>query len=227
MKKRILTVLLLLNMLSMAAQVAIGTTTPDSSSALEIESTTGALVPPRMTSAQMNALTPLEGAVVFNISENAMYIYTDANWVPINGSPSIVLNRQGGTIQTGHNQFYNFPLNENHVLVDDDNVYTVLGNGSIRVNKSGTYFFNAAFSSSNVPNGAKKYIILVRRNGANIGYLTRGIVEISNQPQFWGTSGSLMYPINANDVIDFQYVFNNGGSPLNAVFFNCSISKIF
>jgi hypothetical protein len=46
--------------------VGIGTTTPDASAALEIESTTKGFLPPRMTLAQINAIaTPAEGLMVY------------------------------------------------------------------------------------------------------------------------------------------------------------------
>jgi uncharacterized protein (TIGR02145 family) len=48
------------------AQVGIGTTTPHASAALEIESTTKGLLPPRMTLVQINAIaTPVEGLMVY------------------------------------------------------------------------------------------------------------------------------------------------------------------
>ena len=40
-----------------SAQVGIGTTTPDASSALDITSTTGGLLVPRMTAAERDAIT--------------------------------------------------------------------------------------------------------------------------------------------------------------------------
>jgi uncharacterized protein (TIGR02145 family) len=48
------------------AQVGIGTATVDASAALEIESTTKGLLPPRMTIAQINAIaTPVEGLIIY------------------------------------------------------------------------------------------------------------------------------------------------------------------
>ena len=48
------------------AQVGIGTTTPDASSALDITSTTGGLLVPRMTAAQRDAITtPSQGLIIF------------------------------------------------------------------------------------------------------------------------------------------------------------------
>ena len=48
------------------AQVGINIETPDASAALDITSTTGGLLPPRMTSAQRdNIVSPVEGLIVF------------------------------------------------------------------------------------------------------------------------------------------------------------------
>ncbi len=49
-----------------AQNVGIGTTTPAPSAALEVNSVTGAVLLPRMNSAQRNALTPVEGMLIYN-----------------------------------------------------------------------------------------------------------------------------------------------------------------
>ena len=49
-----------------SAQVGIGTTTPDASAALDITSTTGGLLVPRMTAVQRDAITsPAQGLIIF------------------------------------------------------------------------------------------------------------------------------------------------------------------
>jgi len=48
------------------AQVGIGTSSPDASAALEVQSTTLGFLPPRMTKAQMNAISsPVEGLILY------------------------------------------------------------------------------------------------------------------------------------------------------------------
>ena len=48
------------------AQVGIGTNTPDASAALDLTSTTGGLLTPRMTAAQRDAIaTPSQGLIIF------------------------------------------------------------------------------------------------------------------------------------------------------------------
>ncbi|MCB4808287.1 hypothetical protein LG651_08485 [Tamlana sp. 62-3] len=83
-----LSVLLLLS-LKVDAQVGIGTTTPDASSILDIESTTQGVLTPRMTTAQRLAIaTPAEGLLVFDTNEDAFYYYdaTATNWVKLEGA---------------------------------------------------------------------------------------------------------------------------------------------
>jgi len=47
------------------AQVGVGTTTPDASAALDITSTTGGVLVPRMTAAQRDAITATQGLIIF------------------------------------------------------------------------------------------------------------------------------------------------------------------
>ena len=75
MKKTILTLFTLgfLGASSTYAQVGIGTQTPDASAILELESTEKGLLPPRMTTAERDAiLNPAEGLVIYNTTENCL-----------------------------------------------------------------------------------------------------------------------------------------------------------
>jgi hypothetical protein len=66
MKKILLFAVCIAASFTSIAQVGIGTTTVDASAALEIESTTKGLLPPRMTIAQINAIaTPVEGLIIY------------------------------------------------------------------------------------------------------------------------------------------------------------------
>ena len=68
----------------MGSTLKIGTTpsTINASSALEIESTTKGFVPPRMTTAQMNAIAlPLVGSIIYNTTLNCLHQYkTTVGW---------------------------------------------------------------------------------------------------------------------------------------------------
>jgi len=70
------------------AQVKVGDnpTTIHSSAAIEIESTTKGLLPPRMTSAQRDALSnPAVGLIIFNITSNCLNHYIGPNWFEVCG----------------------------------------------------------------------------------------------------------------------------------------------
>ena len=65
------------------AQVGIGTTTPDASSALEISSTDSGVLVPRMTVAQRIAITsPADGLLVYQTNDvSGFYFYDGSQWV--------------------------------------------------------------------------------------------------------------------------------------------------
>lgn len=63
------------------AQVGIGTTNPDPSSVLDVDSTEGGLLVPRMETVDRLAISsPATGLLVFDIDENAFFYYDGASW---------------------------------------------------------------------------------------------------------------------------------------------------
>ena len=69
------------------AQVGINTNTPDASSVLEIKSTTGGILIPRMTEAQRDAIAlPASGLMIYQTNEvSGFYFYNGAGWTKIDG----------------------------------------------------------------------------------------------------------------------------------------------
>jgi uncharacterized protein (TIGR02145 family) len=86
MRKITLITLMLFTALSYA-QVGINTNTPDASSALEIESTTGGILIPRMTEAQRDAIvSPASGLMIYQTNETSgFYFYNGTLWTKIDG----------------------------------------------------------------------------------------------------------------------------------------------
>lgn len=73
--------LLLVFSTSIYAQVGIGTSSPDASSALEVASTDKGFLMPRMTTAQREAIsTPAEGLMVFDTETSSQWTYTGGAW---------------------------------------------------------------------------------------------------------------------------------------------------
>ena len=64
------------------AQVGVGTTTPDASSALDITSTTKGLLIPRMTETQRDAISPAAtGLMIYQTDGTAgFYYYNGSSW---------------------------------------------------------------------------------------------------------------------------------------------------
>jgi len=86
MKKVIFTLLTLIT-ISTYAQVGIGTTTPDNSSILELESTTQGMLTPRMLESERDAIaTPATGLLIYQTNNTpGFYYYNSTAWVPFGG----------------------------------------------------------------------------------------------------------------------------------------------
>lgn len=61
-------------------RVGIGTNAPATSAKLEIASTTGALLLPRMTTNQRDALTAANGMILYNTTDEQVQVYEDGIW---------------------------------------------------------------------------------------------------------------------------------------------------
>ena len=104
MKKITLITLMLLTALSYA-QVGINTNTPDASSALEIESTTGGILIPRMTETQRDAIaSPASGLMIYQTDQDfGFYFYNGTQWTSVGMSgPQGPQGIQGPTGATGN-----------------------------------------------------------------------------------------------------------------------------
>ena len=81
--KLLISVLSILFAFSIQAQVGIGTETPESSSMLDISSTSKGILVPRMTENQKNAIsTPAQGLLVFQTNGTVgFYSYDGSSWL--------------------------------------------------------------------------------------------------------------------------------------------------
>lgn len=110
------------------AQVGIGVASPDASSKLDITSTTGGLLVPRMTAAQKNAIaSPATGLIIYQTDAPAGFYYNAGtpaakNWVILlNGSSSLAAANITGTVAVANGGTGASSLTANNVL---------LGNGT-------------------------------------------------------------------------------------------------
>lgn len=91
-KHNFILLLFLLGSLSVLAQVKIGDNPSqiNQNSLLELESSNKVLVLSRLTSLQMNAITPLHGALVYNIDEKCVFMFEGVSWKSLCGKGTAV-----------------------------------------------------------------------------------------------------------------------------------------
>jgi len=67
--------------LKSSGEVGIGTSTPDASSLLDVDSTTQGLLPPRMTTTQRDAISsPAAGLIIYNTTTNLLNFFNGSVW---------------------------------------------------------------------------------------------------------------------------------------------------
>jgi hypothetical protein len=75
-----------LNSNAQTNNVGIGTTSPDASAILELNSTSKGFLPPRMTLLEIFSIpAPIEGLVVYNTSTKTLNVFNGTNWMDLNG----------------------------------------------------------------------------------------------------------------------------------------------
>ncbi|WP_272023950.1 hypothetical protein [Olleya namhaensis] len=85
--KTLLLLLFLCCNYSLLAQVGIGTTSPNSSSILDVTSTEKGMLTPRMTSTERIAISsPANGLLVYDTTENSFYFYKSNVWSKIDSA---------------------------------------------------------------------------------------------------------------------------------------------
>ena len=89
------------------AQVGVGTSTPDASSALDVSSTTGGFLMPRVTTTQRDDISsPATGLQVYNTTTNQLNVYNGTAWVAltskfVNGDTATDAVFTGGNVGIG------------------------------------------------------------------------------------------------------------------------------
>ena len=178
MNKNILNCLLFLFTTPFFSQVGIGTTNPDSSSILHLESSDKGLLIPRVSNT--NSITnPVDGLMVFDTTENCIKVYSSGTW---------------NCLSAGSGQ-------SNSEIVSDCNTNGFEGNYVSSHALSNTYFSltvtNNAFSTANF-NVASSDLTLSGVSGVSVGTvsLTAGGGSISSVSINSGESKLIYYQIH-------------------------------
>jgi len=201
-KNRIISIMMILVSCVTFAQIGIGTTSPDASSALEINSVEKGFLMPRMTTAERIAIaSPALGLLVYDTDTKLIWSYDGAVWVKNSGAgkfvdgdnPTLAVYNEGnvaiGRTSTSHKL---------HVtsLKNTDNTNTAVridadydGSGT----SNATY--GAAHKASNLGNGTIYYAMGTRSTIANLagGEITYGDAtrsEVNNNGNMTFMDGS-------------------------------------
>jgi hypothetical protein len=111
MKIKPLIICILISCTSVYSQVGIGTTSPNNSSSLDIQSGNKGILIPRMSSSQRIAIvSPANSLMVFDTDASLFYYYSAENltWFPVNI----------GTVKTINSTFYTLSVIDNGKVLD-------------------------------------------------------------------------------------------------------------
>lgn len=150
MKKIVYSILLLLCSFYSFSQVGIGTTAPDASSILDIESTDKGVLVPRLTAAQISAITaPATSLLVYNTDlEEFQYNYgtpATPDWSKISHNASVKYSNTDITANINAAASTNIPIFGSLDWNDDTSLYSVAGN-VLTINTAGRYRITANIS---------------------------------------------------------------------------------
>ncbi|MDK2771944.1 MAG: tail fiber domain-containing protein [Flavobacterium sp.] len=162
--KKLLYISLLLFPIITFSQVGIGTTTPNTSSLLDVTDTTKGILIPRMTQAQRNAITlPATGLIIYQTNNSpGFYYYNGVIWVSLS-SVSWSTTGNAGTapatnkVGTTDNQAFILATNNTEAIrvTNTGNVGIGTNNPSTKlhvVSTSSAYqLFNDGFEDNNIP----------------------------------------------------------------------------
>lgn len=195
---KLATLLLLFIVNTIAAQVGIGTTNPDSSAALDITSTTKGFLPPRVTQNNMLAIpAPAQGLLVYCLDcvPEGLHFYNGSSWQ-----------------STASNSTENKPLLANVVLDFESTLvgarlttqYTYLPNGVGDENPAATVY---TWYRASDKTGTNKTLIKVDNLGSYI--IQSGDINswISVEVSAISVTGKTSIPI-ASSFIPAQMIFN-------------------
>ncbi|SDX51586.1 hypothetical protein SAMN05444411_106118 [Lutibacter oricola] len=175
-------VLFLLFSTTIFSQVKIGDNPSiiDLNSILELESTNKAFVLTRLTTNQMNAITPLKGAIIYNVDENCLFLFNDVEW------KSMCNSYEGVNVTTSNNAPTNNVTGDFWINNENGIPQVNLWNGSEWVLVS-----QNNYSGTGVPNNAT----VLNPNQGNIYFdQTSGDVYLYN-----GVNWELVSSISANN----------------------------
>ncbi len=205
--------LFLLNLHNLTAQVGIGTTTPNTSSALDVTSTNSGVLFPRMTTVLRDLIAaPAAGLLIYNTTTST-FDYNlgpdgTANWVSLDttaGTRAIHYESTDSTTDIMQTTVVRIPLFGNQVFNDDATLFTIQPDGAtIQVNEAGRYRITVnIFITLNEGQGLAMAVF--RDDGAGgIAFPSEnGAAGTGNTTGTTNGVSTIVASLNLNTVLDF------------------------
>lgn len=218
------------------AQVGIGTTNPDNSSVLDIESTDKGVLIPRLTTAQINAITnPANGLMVYNTDLKEFQFNCGSigtpDWSKISHPSSVKYSNSNTTTNINNNGTYaNIPIFGTLNWNDDTTLYTQAGN-TLTINTTGRYKItvNIAYRVPSAPGNFEQRVSVeaqIAIDGTPTGAIgNTGYVRFANNHAEASLHITEVFNITAGQTISVQTI--RGGNSANAVFRSAGTSNIY
>ncbi|SHJ17836.1 hypothetical protein SAMN04487911_11316 [Arenibacter nanhaiticus] len=138
-------------------------------SVLELESSTRALVITRISTAQMNAIVPLQGALIYNTDSNCIHYYNGTQWLnlcdALTNSGNISLEDNGDGTYTFTNADQNTTI-----ILNTTNTSFLLENGNLVLTDSNNSSLTVALDSININTFSSDSTIAISKTNNNYDF---------------------------------------------------------
>jgi len=138
-------------------------------SVLELESSTRALVITRISTAQMNAIVPLQGALIYNTDSNCIHYYNGTQWLnlcdALTNSGNISLEDNGDGTYTFTNADQNTTI-----ILNTTNTSFLLENGNLVLTDSNNSSLTVALDSLNINTFSSDSTITITKTNNNYDF---------------------------------------------------------
>lgn len=205
-------------------RVGIGTSKPSLGSALDITSTTGGILPPRMTTDERDAITEKQaGLIIYNTNENALQYWNGTSWISYSSAEqrifAVISKSARQTIATGGGRLITWQektgVNSNLISIDGSNI-TLPAHKTFLIQGYLAWVWQSTISASQA---WMKYQFKTS-TGGNVGQLNiAGFAEGSTEGSADGGANPATAIINTGDspiTIRIQ-TLGTGGSSQNIV----------
>lgn len=207
------------------AQVGVGTTNPDASSILHVESTDKGVLIPRLTTAQINTIVnPANGLMVYNTDLNEFQFNCNSTaspvWTDISHNTSIKYSNTNTAANINSAAYTNIPIFGSLDWNDDTSIYSVAGN-VLTINTTGRYKItvNISYQVPTVSNSTDTRVSVeaqIAINGTPTGAIgNTGYVRHNGGHTEASLHITEVFNITAGQTISVQTIRGGNSAPAN------------